>query len=194
MRPDFREITKKYKNIYFEIGAGKGRHAIDFSKTYTGSYLFAVERTKTKYAAFKKTSQNNQLENLAIINADAIAWSVYALPPSSLSGVFILYPNPEPNNPNQRWHNMPYFEFLVSRVKAKGSIVLASNIEGYINEARSMFKNIWRLPYDLQQIDASSQRTHFEKKYLQRGEKCWQLDITKPNNYVTQFDDVNLAS
>ena len=89
---------------------------------------------------------------------------------------------------------MPYFEFLVSRLKAQGSILLASNIESYINEAESMLKNIWRLPYDLQQIDASSERTHFEKKYLQRGEKCWQLEIIKPSSYITQFDEINLVS
>lgn len=38
-------------------------------------------------------------------------------------------------------------------------------------------------------IAADSARTHFEIKYLERGELCQQLIISKPETYVTRFDD-----
>ena len=34
-----------------------------------------------------------------------------------------------------------------------------------------------------------SQRTHFEVKYLARGETCWQLNMRKPDGYQTRFDN-----
>jgi len=34
-----------------------------------------------------------------------------------------------------------------------------------------------------------SERTHFEVKYLARGETCWELTMRKPEGYKTRFDD-----
>lgn len=173
---------------YLEIGAGKGMHALQFAEAEPSSHLYAVERTKEKFVAFAKAAQMADFPNLAAIHADAIAWAVHALPPNALSGVFILYPNPEPANANQRWLNMPFFEFLLSRVKAGGRLVLASNIQSYVEEAQRQAEQVWCVDATLSEVPTTSQRTHFEVKYLARGETCWQLDMVKPAGYVTRFD------
>lgn len=102
--------------VFIEIGAGKGKHALQYASLNSTHYLVAIERTKEKFQAFSKAAAQQQLSNLSAVHADAIAWMVHALPAKSLSGVYILYPNPEPGNPNQRWLNMPFFEFILSRV------------------------------------------------------------------------------
>jgi hypothetical protein len=38
-------------------------------------------------------------------------------------------------------------------------------------------------------VASDSARTHFEVKYLSRGECCEQLIIQKPMGYQTRFDD-----
>lgn len=175
--------------LYFEIGAGKGKHALLFANANPDSHLIAVERTHEKYAAFAKQADLAKLDNLQVIHADAIAYAVHFLPPNSLSGVFILYPNPEPHNKNQRFVNMPFFEFLLSRMQPNATITIASNIESYIDEASQMLVETWRLPFVKKSIESSSARTHFEIKYLARGEHCQELIISKPANYRTRFDD-----
>ena len=45
------------------------------------------------------------------------------------------------------------------------------------------------LPFVKEVIAADAARTHFEIKYLERGELCQQLIISKPERYVTRFDD-----
>ena len=84
---------------------------------------------------------------------------------------------------------MPFFEFLISRLQPNGSITLASNIPNYIAEAEQQLIELWKLPYQKQVIATDSARTHFEIKYLERGELCQQLIITKPARYQTRFDD-----
>jgi tRNA G46 methylase TrmB len=111
------------------------------------------------------------------------------LAPQQVQQFFILYPNPEPHNPAQRWLNMPFFEFLLSRLQVDGQITLASNIPEYIAEAEQQLQEIWKLPYVKEVIASDSARTHFEIKYLERGELCQQLLIQKPENYTTRFDD-----
>lgn len=175
--------------ICVEIGAGKGKHALLFSTKHPQRSLIAIERTREKFLAMQKQHTIENQSNLKTVHADALPWVVHALYPGQVEDFFILYPNPEPHNPAQRWLNMPFFEYLVSRLKPEGSITLASNIPEYIAEAEQQLINVWKLPFTKEKIASDSARTHFEVKYLERGELCQQLIIRKPENYVTRFDD-----
>ncbi len=175
--------------VCVEIGAGKGKHAVLFSQQQPQSTLYAIERTREKFEAMQKQHQLADLNNLCPVHADALPWITHALYPAQVEQFFILYPNPEPHNPAQRWVNMPFFEFILSRLQFGGQITLASNIPEYIEEAEQQLKDIWKLPYEKQVITSDSARTHFEVKYLERGELCQQLIICKPADYTTRFDD-----
>lgn len=175
--------------LFLEIGAGKGKHAMLFASSNTDKHLIAIERTREKFNAFQKQAALGELNNLTFVHADAIAFCVHFIAPNSLDGVFILYPNPEPHNKNQRWLNMPFFEFLLSRLKAGGFVIIASNIESYMDEACQLLDEVWQLPYTKRAIDSTSARTHFEIKYLARGELCQEIILTKPACYQTRFDD-----
>ena len=175
--------------ICVEIGAGKGKHALLFSSQHPEHKLIAIERTREKYLAMQKQHALEGQSNLQVVHADAMPWIVHALLPAQVQQFFILYPNPEPHNPAQRWLNMPFFEFLLSRLKVAGTLTLASNIPEYIAEAQQQLIETWKLPFIKEVIPTTSARTHFEIKYLQRGELCQQLIITKPEGYSTRFDD-----
>ena len=184
---DFQAIANE--SVCVEIGAGKGKHALLFSGQHPDKKLIAIERTREKFVAMQKQHQLEGQTNLQTVHADALPWIVHALAPQQVQQFFILYPNPEPHNPAQRWLNMPFFEFLLSRLQVGGQIMLASNIPEYIAEAEQQLQEIWKLPYVKEVIASDSARTHFEIKYLERGELCQQLLIQKPENYTTRFDD-----
>lgn len=183
---DFQSISSE--PVCVEIGAGKGKHALLFTQTNPNSKLIAIERTREKFLAMQKQHALEGQPNLQTVHADALPWIVHALYPAQVEQFFILYPNPEPHNPAQRWLNMPFFEFLLSRLKTGGTITLASNIPEYIEEAEQQVQNLWKLPFVKEVIGQDSARTHFEIKYLERGELCQQLIISKPEGYTTRFD------
>ncbi|WP_312209882.1 SAM-dependent methyltransferase [Acinetobacter variabilis] len=184
---DFQSISSE--PVCVEIGAGKGKHALLFTQTNPDSKLIAIERTREKFLAMQKQHALEGQPNLQTVHADALPWIVHALYPAQVEQFFILYPNPEPHNPAQRWLNMPFFEFLLSRLKTGGTITLASNIPEYIEEAEQQVQNLWKLPFVKEVIGQDSARTHFEIKYLERGELCQQLIISKPEGYTTRFDE-----
>lgn len=184
---DFQAIVNT--PVCIEIGAGKGKHALLFSGQHPEQTLYAIERTREKFLAMQKQHGLEPRANLQPVHADALPWIVHALYPAQVEQCFILYPNPEPHNPAQRWLNMPFFEFFLSRLQPNGQITLASNIPEYIAEAEQQLLVLWKLPFEKQRIAADSARTHFEIKYLQRGELCQQLIIRKPEGYRTRFDD-----
>ena len=182
-------ISIENQPICVEIGAGKGKHALLFTEQNPEQQLIAIERTREKFVAMQKQHQLEGQKNLIPMHAGAVPWVVHALLPAQVEQFFILYPNPEPHNPAQRWLNMPFFEFLVSRLRLNGTVTLASNIPEYIAEAEKQLIDVWKLPYVKEVIPATSARTHFEIKYLERGELCQQLIISKPESYTTRFDD-----
>ena len=184
---DFQSISSE--PVCVEIGAGKGKHALLFTQANPDSKLIAIERTREKFLAMQKQHALEGQPNLQTVHADALPWIVHALYPAQVEQFFILYPNPEPHNPAQRWLNMPFFEFLLSRLKTGGTITLASNIPEYIDEAEQQVQNLWKLPFVKEVIRQDSARTHFEIKYLERGELCQQLIISKPEGYTTRFDE-----
>ena len=175
--------------LVLEIGAGKGKHALNFAQQNSHKHLIAIERTRNKFDAFDKLVGQQKSSNLSAIHADAIAWIVHAIAPNSIERIFILYPNPEQHNPNQQWLNMPFFEFLLSRLQVDGEVVLATNIEAYMDNAEQQANEVWCLPNTRHKVASDSQRTHFEVKYLARGETCWQLNMRKPDGYQTRFDN-----
>ena len=189
MIPKIISDNKDEKPLILEIGAGKGKNALSFALQNPDKHLIAIERTRNKFDAFSKLATLQDLSNLDAIHADAIAWTVHALKPNSVAKIFILYPNPEQHNPNQQWLNMPFFEFLLSRLQVGGEIILATNIQSYMDNAEHQAAKLWCLPNTRYRVPVDSQRTHFEVKYLARQEVCWELSIRKPKWYKTRFDN-----
>lgn len=174
-----KEVFNVHKDIDLEIGSGTGDFAISYAASNPSRFLIAVERTSNKFSAFSKKKYST---NLLPLHADARSIVVHCIPEKSLKRIFLLYPNPYPKKKqaNQRWHNMPFFDFLITRLKKNGELIFATNVEDYylgfidgiqrkknlkINEARLISAN-------------SAPRTAFEKKYLLRGEKCWNVVLS----------------
>lgn len=169
------------KNLDLEIGAGQGLHAIQYCLSHPDRHLIALERTQNKFWAFRaRLSGHPRLSNLSALRTDAQAFVAHRIPPHSLENVFLLYPNPYPKakQANLRWHRSPFMHFLSTRMKAKGRLHLATNLKWYADEAESWLtgnSDLFRLSQRSEIQPGTLPRTHFEKKYLERGETCFDL-------------------
>jgi tRNA G46 methylase TrmB len=184
-REDVATFLARSSPLDLEIGCGVGWHSIRYAKTHSARRLIAVEHTGNKFASFQSRLQGHEpIENLLAVHADVVAWVTHHLVPGALDRVFILYPNPEPKAENKRWFRMPFMAKLLETLKPGGEITLATNIEAYFTEALRSAESDWNLELVSQhqlRFDASP-RTHFEKKYLERGQVCWDGVWRKPNH------------
>lgn len=173
----------KEQNIDLEIGAGAGLHAIRYSQQNPQRFLIALERTSKADRMLQRVRHHPDIKNLLALRCDAIPWVTHFCPPQSLSRIFLLYPNPYPKSThkNLRFHHMPFMSFLLSRLKSGGEITLATNEDFYAEEAQSIMASQWGLETkSVERLDSNFKgRTHFEKKYLNRGELCWNLIFRK---------------
>ena len=162
-----------------EIGCGAGLHPIQYATQHLDRQLIAIERTLEKYQKFEKRWHSHDCpKNLIPVHDDAISWITHNVSNEQLQRVFILYPNPESKNKNQRWAYMPFLAHLVEKLDHDGEIILASNIKSYIDECIELFP-AKGLKLKEQTIPILPGRTHFERKYLKSAQDCYNLVFIK---------------
>lgn len=176
----FERELASYAEVHLEIGAGQGLFAIQHALAHPRALVIAIEQTHVRFARLKgRRERHPALVNLRVFQADAVAFITHFVPAASLDRVHILYPNPyqKHRQSNLRWHNRPFFSHLIGKLKAGGDLILATNLDCYVEEAQARIA----LDPDLTLIEKrriplnAQPRTHFEKKYLLAGQECFNL-------------------
>ena len=72
---------------------------------------------------------------------------------------------------------MPFMEVIKKTLKKDGEIMMATNEEFYAKEALDWMGNHWGFTLIKDEIlnAVETPRTHFEKKYLISGHRCFNL-------------------
>jgi tRNA (guanine-N(7)-)-methyltransferase len=192
--------------IDLEIGCGVGWHPIRYAKENPKRVLIAIEHTVAKFESFQGRVLRNRekgvfLKNLYPIHADAVEWITHFVPAESLSRLFLLYPNPwhKKSDHHRRWHELPFFSFMLARLKPGGELVMATNIRDYAESFAASLRDSMsavRGEVSLRELAArdlgadglSVPRTHFEKKYLSRGETCYEVHARLSKSKRTMMD------
>lgn len=172
------------KSLNIEVGAGAGLHAMQFSKESPGDLLIPIERTKVKFTSLKSRYQGHGCpDNLYPVYDDATKWISQNISPGEVDSYYFLYPNPYPKSSqsNKRFHNMPFMHYLIETLKKHGKLTLATNEAFYYQEFKNNMVNYFGLTIysDFIVPKEACARTHFEKKYLERGEQCFNLVLMK---------------
>lgn len=170
-----------------EIGPGVGWHPITYAKDHPSRRCIAIEHSQARFESFKRRHASHGLNNLFPVHANAVHWITHHVPAERIERLFILFPNPYPKQGqrNKRWHAMPFREQLVRVLVPGGKLVLATNEAFYAEEAAIMLSHteglslVDKITYSRDHERGKSPRTHFEKKYLQRGETCYELVFQK---------------
>ena len=169
-----------------ELGCGTGMFALNYAANHPERHLIAIERTVNKFARFERAFQSQRLTNLTPVHADAALWVDRYMPIASIERLFILYPNPYPKKRqrNLRWHYMPAMHSILRVLKPGAEVRMCTNLKWLIDEAATQFIEGWHLEFDaLEEVHSTSRPplTLFEKKYLERGERCFDLTLRTPH-------------
>lgn len=171
--------------LHIEIGCGQGLHPVRWVVRHPQAGLVALERTKIKFSKFISRLESHKITTVWPVNEDASHWLPAYIAPRTVDCFYFLYPNPYPkeSQANKRWHRNPFFEYVLDCLKKDGFVEMASNLPWYIKEAKLYCQEHWGLKLvsekKLSLSDNYKPQTHFEKKYLLRGEPCTHLIFQK---------------
>ena len=172
------------KPLVMEIGFGMGQ----------ATWRIAAERVQYNYIGVEVHSpgvgrlimeiREKGLENLKIIQHDAVEVLADMIPENSLFGLHIFFPDPWPKKRHQKRRLMrhPIVDLMISRLKPAGYLYFVTDIEEYAISTLELLSGCVGIS---NAYDAFAPRigwrpeTKFEAKARSASRSAWELYFTK---------------
>lgn len=163
-----------------EIGFGMGAATAAIAQAHPGTDYLGVEVHTPGVGALLKRVGELGLDNLRIIQHDAVEVLEHMLPDASLDGVHIYFPDPwhKKRHHKRRLIQPDFVALLVKKLKHGGYLHLATDWADY---ARQMLEVLDACPDLANTTDAYAPRpeyrplTKFEQRGVRLGHGVWDL-------------------
>lgn len=170
-------------SVIVEVGCGTGEWVLREAGQNPGTHYIGIEQTANRSGKLLQHAKAAGLPNLTAIRADAVLLLDRMCPPGSVDAFYFFYPNPYPKSrqANKRFFVGSSFDVFDRCLKLGGTLYVASNIADYIAGARRRCEDAdYRILRHGTIVAGGKPRTAFEKKYLERNEKTFELTAKKP--------------
>jgi len=177
---NFEQAFGRAAPTILEIGFGMGETTEKIALARPGDNFLGVEVFNAGVGAMLKRIEASGLQNLRIIQHDAVEVVRDMIPPDSLDGVHIYFPDPWPKarHHKRRLIQPPFIQLLASRIKPGGYIHCATDWQNY---AEQMLVVLGGEPLLENTSDSYAPRpdfrplTKFETRGLKLGHGVWDL-------------------
>lgn len=167
-----------------EIGFGMGETTALIAGTHPENDYLAIEVHTPGVGGLLKLIGENGLRNIRIVQHDATEVLQHMLPPGSLNGVHIFFPDPWPKKRHQkrRLVQPPLIALLASRMASGAYLHLATDWEEYAHQMLQVLEAEPLLANTVEGFAArpeSRPQTKFETRGLRLGHKVCDLVFRK---------------
>lgn len=177
---DFNATFGRTAPVVIEIGCGMGDATVQVAAAAPGTDFIGIEVHEPGVGALLKRIGEEKLTNLRVLRHDAVEVLEHMVPPSSLAGVHIWFPDPwhKFKHHKRRLVQPPFIELLSSRLAPGGLLHLATDWEPYAVQMRDV---LGAAPGLVNTCDGYAPRpagrplTKFEARGLNLGHGVWDL-------------------
>lgn len=181
---DLAALYKREAPTILEIGFGMGETTLKIAQARPEDNFLGVEVFPSGVGSLLRRIDDNNVDNIRIIQHDAVEVVRDMLLPDSLAGVHIYFPDPWPKKRHhkRRLIQAPFIELLTSRLAKGGYIHCATDWEHYAHQMMEVLSANTQLS---NQHDGFAPRpdyrplTKFENRGLKLGHGVWDLIFTK---------------
>jgi len=177
---DFRKILGNSNPTILEIGFGNGGTLLKSAILNPANNYIGIEIHRPGVGQLLNKIKANKLQNIRVINDDAISIIDKQIPPSSLDKICLFFPDPWHKNRHHK-RRIVNFDFLHKAVKIlqpEGKLHFATDWEDYALQVIRLAQNHPR--FELINDDLFSRpETKFEKRGLKLGHKIWDIVLKK---------------
>ena len=166
-----------------EIGFGMGETTVAIAQQHPERDFLGVEVHTPGVGSLLKRIAELHLENVRVIQHDAVEVLQHMIPHAALDGVHIFFPDPWPKKRHhkRRLIQAPFVALLASRMKPGASVHACTDWEEY---ARQMLEVLSSEPsFKNTALDFASAgsrpETKFETRGLRLGHRVWDLVFRK---------------
>lgn len=181
---DFEQAFGRRAPVIFEIGFGMGDTTAKIAAAMPEKNFLGVEVHTPGVGSLLKQIGEQQLNNLRLIQHDAVEVLTHMVTPASLAGVHVFFPDPwhKARHNKRRLIQPPLVALLASRIAAGGYLHCATDWDEY---AQQMLEVLSAEPALQNTAAGFAPRpdyrpvTKFENRGLKLGHGVWDLVFVK---------------
>jgi glutamyl-Q tRNA(Asp) synthetase len=181
---DFAATFGREAPVVLEIGFGMGEATAHIAGVLPGTDFLCCEVHSPGVGALLRRIGEQDIRNIRIVQHDAVEVLRHMVPPGSLAGVHIFFPDPwhKKRHHKRRLVQPPLVELLVSRIRAGGYIHCATDWEDY---AVQMLEVLSANPHLANTADGYAPKPHyrpltkFEHRGIKLGHGVWDVVFTR---------------
>jgi tRNA (guanine-N7-)-methyltransferase len=167
----------------FEIGFGMGEATAHIAKLMPHALYIGCEVHPPGVGALLKRIGDEHISNIRIVQHDAVEVLTHMLPPASLDGVHIFFPDPwhKKRHNKRRLIQTPLIALLASRIKPGGYIHCATDWQHYAEQILQVLTDEPSLSNTAAGADGYAAKpdyrplTKFENRGIKLGHGVWDL-------------------
>ena len=186
-RPSLLNLTDTFERVaptILEIGFGMGETTEKIALARPGDNFLGVEVFNAGVGALLKRIEASSLNNIRIIQHDAVEVLRDMLAPQSLAGVHIYFPDPWPKTRHhkRRLIQPPLIELLASRMAPGAYIHCATDWQHYAEQMLTVLSAETSLQNTCEGFAPRPEFrpfTKFENRGLRLGHGVWDVIFTK---------------
>lgn len=127
--------------LVLEIGCGHGAAALAYAAAHPEHDVLAVDVFTPALARMLAEADRRGLTNLWMHRGDAVELLAERVAPASLAGIHVFFPDPWPKakHARRRFISRPMLDLIASRLAPGGSLLVATDHDGYAAHVRSAF-------------------------------------------------------
>jgi tRNA (guanine-N7-)-methyltransferase len=125
--------------VYLEIGFGMGEATLDIAGRFPDSNFLGIEVHTPGVGKLLGSMDRKGITNIRVVKHDALDVLQYTVPPDSLAGVHIFFPDPWPKKRHhkRRLFRAGFTELVSSRIQSGGYLYVVTDWEEYAEEILS---------------------------------------------------------
>ena len=163
-----------------EIGFGMGETTADIAAQHPGNDYLCTEVHTPGVGSLLKRIAERGLDNVRIIQHDAVDVLEHMIPPQALDGAHIFFPDPWPKKRHhkRRLIQQPFVALLAARLKPGAYLHVATDWEDYAQQILEVLSAEPRLVNTAPGFAARPEwrpQTKFEDRGLRLGHRVWDL-------------------
>ncbi|SFP45468.1 tRNA (guanine-N(7)-)-methyltransferase [Nitrosomonas cryotolerans] len=167
-----------------EIGFGMGESTAVIAQTHSDNDYLAIEVHTPGVGSLLNQIETFRLNNLRIIQHDAVAVLQHMLPDNCLNGIHVFFPDPWPKakHHKRRLIQPKLISLLCQRLKNNGYIHIATDWEHYAEQILTVLSSEAQLTNtatDYAPRPSYRPLTKFEQRGLRLGHNVWDLVFQK---------------
>ena len=171
---DLKQAFKRHAPLVVDIGVGTGDSTLHHARQHPQNNYLAIEVHRPGIGHLLNEIEKNQLNNIRIINHDVIPVLDLLLPDSSISQVFIFFPDPWPKKRHhkRRLINPELLDILKKKLARHGRLHIATDWQDYAEHIAILCDKDVDL-YNLSGSKACAPRPNWrtETRYEKRGQR-----------------------